>query len=75
MELVREEKNKKVFVENNKIYYMLNMGSYVGHRNRSWYASKPAFFLRNKVVIDFEVFKPLPNIWLNSLILYKIEKI
>ena len=45
MELVREEKNKKVFVENNKIYYMLNMGSYVGHRNRSWYASKPAFWV------------------------------
>lgn len=45
MELLREEKNKKVFVENYKLYHMLNMGSYVGHRNRSWYASKPAVWI------------------------------
>lgn len=45
MELVREEKNKKIFVEGNKTFYVANMGSYVGHRNRQWYSSKPEVWI------------------------------
>ena len=45
MELVREENNEKVFIGDNKVYYMLNMGSYVGHRNRPWYAAKPQIWI------------------------------
>ncbi len=41
MELIKEEKNKKVFIEDDKVYTMLNMGSYVGHKHRQWYASAP----------------------------------
>ena len=42
MELIKEDLNKKIFKDgDNKIYSMLNMGSYVGHRKREWYASAP----------------------------------
>ena len=45
MKLVREEKKKKVFTEDNKIYYVLDMGSYVGHKSRQWYSSKPEIWI------------------------------
>lgn len=42
MELCKDEKTKKVFMEDeNKMYTMFDMGSYVGHKNRPWYAQKP----------------------------------
>lgn len=41
MELVLENKNQRVFEEGNKQYTMLNMGDYVGHRQREWYEDAP----------------------------------
>ena len=42
MDLIREEVNKKIFVDGeDKIYSMVNMGSYVGHKHRQWYESAP----------------------------------
>lgn len=42
MNLVREDKDKKIFIDgNNKFYSMINMGNYVGHRDREWYDSNP----------------------------------
>lgn len=37
MELVTEDKNKKVYVDGNKTYTMLNMGNYIGYKQRQWY--------------------------------------
>lgn len=42
MELLKEEKGKKFFLEDeNKVYYMLDMGAYVGNRFRAWYEEAP----------------------------------
>ena len=37
MELLKEEKDKKVYIEGNKIYTILNVGNYVGYKYREWY--------------------------------------
>ena len=38
MELLKEEKGKKFFLEDeSKVYCMLDMGAYVGNRFRAWY--------------------------------------
>ena len=42
MELLKEEKGKKFFLEDeNKVYCMLDMGAYVGNRFRAWYEEAP----------------------------------
>ena len=42
MELLKEEKGKKFFLEvENKVYCMLDMGAYVGNRFRAWYEEAP----------------------------------
>ena len=46
MELVSEDGKKKVYKDgDNKIYSMLDMGSYVGHRTRQWYESAPEVWM------------------------------
>ena len=37
MELVVENEKRKIYREDGKFYTMLNMGDYVGYRNREWY--------------------------------------
>ncbi len=42
MELLKEEKGKKFFLEDEtKVYCMLDMGAYVGNRFRAWYEEAP----------------------------------
>lgn len=41
MELIKEENNKKVYRDGNKIYTMLNMGNYIGHASRNWWETTP----------------------------------
>ena len=41
MELLSEEKNKKIYQDENSVYTMLNMGGYIGYKNRDWYQSHP----------------------------------
>lgn len=41
MEIIKEEKTKKIFEENGKIYTLIDMGAYVGHRNRNWWENTP----------------------------------
>lgn len=48
MELVTENRKRKIFrdEENSKFYTMINMGEYVGHRNRDfWQNPNDAWFL------------------------------
>lgn len=48
MELVTENEKRKIFrdKENGKFYTMMNMGEYVGHRNRDfWQKPSDAWFL------------------------------
>ena len=37
MELIEDLEKRKLFQEDGTTYTMLDMGSYVGHRNRPWY--------------------------------------
>ena len=41
MELIEDSEKRKVYKEEGTTYTMLDMGSYIGHRNRPWY-QKPA---------------------------------
>ena len=41
MELIKEEENKLVYKDGNKIYTMLNMGNYIGHASREWWEETP----------------------------------
>lgn len=41
MELIKEEANKLVYKDGNKIYTMLNMGNYIGHASREWWEATP----------------------------------
>ena len=41
MECILEEKKKRIYQDGNKVYTVLNMGSYVGHRSRQWYEHAP----------------------------------
>lgn len=43
MEKVSDDK-KKVFIEDGKVYTLVNMGNYVGHKNRQWYEESPDFW-------------------------------
>lgn len=50
MKLILDDKNKKVFFdqsgEKEKIYTLINMGNYVGHRSRPWYMeAEPCWLL------------------------------
>lgn len=37
MELIDENNERKIYQEDNRIYTMVNMGDYIGHRSREWY--------------------------------------
>ena len=42
MELIRDEKDKKIYAdEGTKLYTMINMGEYIGHSSREWYEDAP----------------------------------
>ena len=45
MELVREENGKKIFVDGDRSYTMIDMGSYVGHMYRDWYEAAPEVWI------------------------------
>ena len=44
MECIFEDNKKRIYQEGNKIYTLVNMGSYVGHRLRQWYETAPDFW-------------------------------
>ena len=41
MECILEEKTKRIYQDGNKVYTLLDMGAYVGHRSRQWYEKAP----------------------------------
>lgn len=45
MELVREENGKKIFLDGDRSYTMIDMGSYVGHMYRDWYEAAPEVWI------------------------------
>ncbi len=44
MELLVDNKDKKVFIDDDKYYTMLDMGVYVGYRLRLWYENNPVIW-------------------------------
>ena len=41
MELIEDAEKEKVFQEDDTLYTMLDMGDYIGHRDREWYQKSP----------------------------------
>ena len=56
MELISEERGKKIYLDGNKKYTMIDMGPYVGHMSRDWYIETPSvWFLMQVEGKDFSV--------------------